>query len=143
MTAEGSPPRSLARRRSAVALTVFVGALAAAFLGHADRGHATFAGLEAPPCPMRAVLGERACPGCGLTRATVLAAHGDLRDAVAVHPAGPVVLVLCVLGALLHADVLRRGARGARHDAWRRRGRIVFVVALIAGAALRAAGVAG
>ena len=41
-------------------------------------------------CPIRLVLGVP-CPGCGMTRASRLLVHGDLRAALAMHP---LVLVL-------------------------------------------------
>ena len=41
------------------------------------------------------------CPGCGLTRAIVLAMHGDLSGSLYFHPLG----MLFVLGALLLAAV--------------------------------------
>ena len=36
-------------------------------------------------CPVRAALGIP-CPGCGMTRATHLLAHGDVRGALRMHP---------------------------------------------------------
>jgi hypothetical protein len=61
---------------------------------------ATFAGIfstivsfRLPFCPMASVLGVP-CPGCGLTRATLALAHGDLRHAHELHP---LVLVLAPL----------------------------------------------
>jgi hypothetical protein len=41
--------------------------------------------LGFPLCPMAAGLGVP-CPGCGLTRATLLLLHGDLRAALHTHP---------------------------------------------------------
>jgi hypothetical protein len=38
-----------------------------------------------PFCPMAGVLGIP-CPGCGLTRATLAAIHGDVRAALRLHP---------------------------------------------------------
>lgn len=37
------------------------------------------------------------CPGCGLTRSFVLAAHGELGQAFAVHPVGTLFFILLVL----------------------------------------------
>jgi hypothetical protein len=61
---------------------------------------ASFAGMFAgivlfrlPFCPMASVLGVP-CPGCGLTRATLALAHGDLLHALELHP---LVLVLAPL----------------------------------------------
>ncbi len=37
------------------------------------------------PCSVAAVL-HRPCPGCGLTRATMMMLHGDVRESLAMHP---------------------------------------------------------
>lgn len=55
-----------------------------------------FAGIVAfrlPFCPLASVFGVP-CPGCGLTRATLALAHGDLKHALELHP---LVLVLAPL----------------------------------------------
>lgn len=39
-------------------------------------------------CPFRALTGY-SCPGCGMTRASILVAHGDLAHAVEYHPFAP------------------------------------------------------
>jgi len=55
-----------------------------------------FAGIVAfrlPFCPLASVLGVP-CPGCGLTRATLALAHGELKHALELHP---LVLVLAPL----------------------------------------------
>jgi hypothetical protein len=52
-------------------------------------------------CPS-ALLLRIACPGCGMTRATLALASGRLADAIALHPAAPLAvpaLALC-LGAV-------------------------------------------
>jgi len=46
-----------------------------------------------PFCPLASVLGVP-CPGCGLTRATLALAHGELQHALELHP---LVLVLAPL----------------------------------------------
>ena len=49
---------------------------------------AIFVGIVAfrlPFCPLASVFGVP-CPGCGLTRATLALAHGDLKHALALHP---------------------------------------------------------
>ena len=65
-----------------------------------------FAGIVAlrlPFCPLASVLGVP-CPGCGLTRATLALAHGDLKHALELHP---LVLVLAPLfiGAMSSAAI--------------------------------------
>jgi hypothetical protein len=44
-------------------------------------------------CPFRWVTGFP-CPGCGLTRSVVAAAHGDLGQALAFHPLGLAILLV-------------------------------------------------
>ena len=47
-------------------------------------------------CPLRATTGIP-CPMCGMTRAVVAAAHGDIVDSLRFNPAGIVLLVLAVV----------------------------------------------
>src|SRR3954464_8848197 len=62
---------------------------------------AAIVGFRLPFCPLASVLGVP-CPGCGLTRATLALAHGDLKHALELHP---LVLVLAPLfiGAMISA----------------------------------------
>jgi hypothetical protein len=46
--------------------------------------------LRVPMCPVAIVTGHP-CPGCGLTRATLALLHGDLHEAMHLHPLAPVV----------------------------------------------------
>lgn len=46
-------------------------------------------------CPVRRLTGIP-CPGCGMTRAAVALAHGDLASAVAFHPLSPLVALAAV-----------------------------------------------
>jgi hypothetical protein len=59
---------------------------------------ATVLGLEGPACLVSTLLGEGACPSCGLTRSTALALHGQLGVALSVHGAGPLVALLALAG---------------------------------------------
>lgn len=52
--------------------------------------------LPAWQCPLLQVLGIP-CPGCGLTRATVVLFHGDWRGSIAFHAFAPVFLLALVL----------------------------------------------
>jgi len=46
----------------------------------------------AVPCAFHAVFGIR-CPFCGMTRATIALAHGDLAASFPAHPLAPLVLL--------------------------------------------------
>jgi hypothetical protein len=87
-------------QRSLIVLT-----LASIFLG--------IVAFRLPFCPLASVLGVP-CPGCGLTRATLALAQGDLKGALMLHP---LVLVLAPLfiGAVGSAAIgYVRGPRAAR-----------------------------
>jgi hypothetical protein len=58
------------------------------------------------PCAFHAVFGIR-CPFCGMTRATLALAHGDLGASLAAHPLAPLVL----LGTAWAVWLLFRGRR--------------------------------
>lgn len=97
-------------------------------------------GRQPTLCAVRAVTGVP-CPGCGLTRSFVAAAHGDLGAAFAFHPFGPVLLALCgvgLLSLLSWAVTGRAPIRGGAIDRLRPAGWAVLV-AWLAWAAVRAA----
>ncbi len=74
------------------------------------------AGRELPViCPSRLLFGVN-CPGCGMTRSVLLTLGGDLRGALAVNPAGPVLVAALILLAaqLLFAARLDEGETPAR-----------------------------
>src|SRR5437868_2566114 len=55
-----------------------------------------WAGLPAWPCPFAHAFGV-ACPGCGLSRATIALVRGDWRTALALHAYAPLLLLALVL----------------------------------------------
>lgn len=57
----------------------------ALILAAAGAGIALIIGYGIPVCPSATILGIP-CPGCGLTRATLAALHGDLELALRFHP---------------------------------------------------------
>ena len=67
-----------------------------------------------PRCPMLFLTGIE-CPFCGMTRASVALARGDVQSALAYHPIAPLVLagVLFLLAviALGRTNALLRGQR--------------------------------
>ncbi len=95
--------------------------------GVARRGAVAFALLAAalllalsgtPLCPTALVLGVP-CPGCGLTRATLALAHGDLRAALGFHPLAPLLvpLLAVVFGKAL-VDYVRGTPPAPPERAW-------------------------
>ncbi|MEI9936792.1 MAG: DUF2752 domain-containing protein [Pseudomonadota bacterium] len=81
---------------------------------------ATIAGVFAaivhfrvPFCPLASVLGVP-CPGCGLTRATLALAHGDLKHALELHPLVLVLAPLFIWAVSNAALGYVRGPRRAR-----------------------------
>jgi hypothetical protein len=67
-------------------------------------------------CPIAIVTGHP-CPGCGLSRATFALLHGDLHEAMRLHPLAPLVSPLfggfLAYGALAYVVVGRwPGTRG-------------------------------
>lgn len=86
---------------------LIVAAIAAAALG-------VFA-LHVPTCPMAAMFGVP-CPGCGLTRATVAALHGDFHRAFALHPLVFVITPLYagMLAWIAHDFIVGRAVGGVQ-----------------------------
>lgn len=96
---ESSPGRTAKDARSRRRVSIAVLALVALTPPGAVEGGPVL-------CPVRRATG-RPCPGCGLTRALVHLAHGDLRAAVRYHPMGPVLGLLLIAWACsgeAHAD---------------------------------------
>jgi hypothetical protein len=71
-------------------------------------GHGTHTQLGLPPCLSMEWLGMP-CPGCGVTTATALAAHGRLVDAFRNQPLGLVAAALLALYPLWAIVQLARG----------------------------------
>ena len=78
-----------------VAVTV----VAAVLTPHPD-GHGTHRQLGFPPCPSVLLL-NRPCPGCGLTTSWTATVHGQLSQAIAAHPLGPILYIGFTVSALL------------------------------------------
>lgn len=90
--------------------------------------------FDVPLCPF-AIITRHPCPGCGLTRATLALAHGQLGEALHFHPLAPVMSPL-VLGAFaLNAwSYVTRGRWAASETAqgkWITRVGLVLVVAML------------
>ncbi len=68
----------------------------AAFMKVTDPQHVAIAGFQLPPSCGFQSLFNLDCPGCGLTRCFISAAHGELGQAWAFHPAGLMLFALIV-----------------------------------------------
>ena len=58
-----------------------------------------FIGLPGWQCPFFHALGLP-CPGCGMTRATLFLAHGELREAMVMHAFAPLVVIALAIISL-------------------------------------------
>lgn len=100
---------------------------------------------DMPLCPSRALIGVP-CPGCGLTRATFAAAHGDFHGMVHLHPLAPLLTPLLIFSVvrtvLVHSRAIRR-------DRWDILGKLsnrwwgVFALLIVGLWAARLAGLLG
>ena len=91
-----------------------------------------FAGNQ--PCTIAATL-HRPCPGCGLTRATLLFLHGDVRASLAMHPLA--LPVLASWAALALATLVATWRSGAPWDFYRARaGRAIVILTSVVYVAL-------
>lgn len=68
-------------------------------------GGSRIAGL--PPLCLFQRLWEIPCPGCGITRSVVCAAHGNWADAVQFHPLGPGVFAALLVVSVTRLSGLR------------------------------------
>ncbi len=85
-------------------------------------------GIPGWPCPILQSLGIP-CPGCGLTRATFLLLHGDLRASLRYHAFAPIFLLgLTVIGAAALLPDNTRRPFIEKLIAWERRTGIVFIL---------------
>ncbi|MCA8977450.1 MAG: DUF2752 domain-containing protein [Planctomycetes bacterium] len=139
MAAPEETPAAI-RRNALLAMVAPTAVLVLAATATASRQAATWFGMRGPICPLGHLLGEHACPGCGLTRGTSMAVQGHWHDAWAVNPGGFVVAALCVAAILLHADVWRRARVLDGHLRLRSLGRWFFLVGILLAWALRASG---
>jgi len=91
--------------------------------------------LELPPaCTFRALF-DLPCPGCGLTRSLVAAAHGDLADSWTFHRLGALTLLYILLQAGYRLGMLTTPSRTVRlfGDGGRLNRGIIALAALFGG----------
>ncbi|MCR9245239.1 MAG: DUF2752 domain-containing protein [bacterium] len=120
-----------ARRAALGNMIMPAGVLVLAATARASTEAATWFGIRGPHCPLGAVLGECACPGCGLTRSTAMVVQGRFGEALELNVGGFVVAGLSAAALVLHADVLRRGRVLFGHLRLRETGRWVFVAGVL------------
>lgn len=110
----GETVSGLSRERLQTGLTgvALLASLAVARgLAQATPAAVHFAGRELPVvCPSRLLFGVN-CPGCGMTRSVLLTLGGDLRGALFVNPAGP-VLVAALIALAAQLILLARAPEG-------------------------------
>jgi hypothetical protein len=86
------------------------------------------------PCSIAAVL-HRPCPGCGLTRATMLMLHGDVGASLRMHPlAVPILLCWGVVAVATLLATWREGVPWLFHRS--RVGKLAVVITGVAYVAL-------
>lgn len=130
--ATASPPPARSPRRGAVVaigLALLPWAVGAGL--QADEERATLFGWGAPLCPSRALVPDVGCPGCGLTRATTLAAHGDWRRATRLHAGWVAVALASCLTLVGMLPVLARGTGLARAGRRIQRGMVGLALGLV------------
>ena len=90
-------------------LAICLGVVTVGLLVEVSPERAHLRGVEGPFCLVRGLLGDHACPGCGLTRATALVLQGHCSAAAALHEGGFLVALLAVAGIIVQLDQLSRG----------------------------------
>ncbi|MEM8882758.1 MAG: DUF2752 domain-containing protein [Planctomycetota bacterium] len=121
------------RRRAFVSAAVLGVLLMAALAMRATPEEASLAGVEGPSCALRMLFGEHSCPGCGLTRATALAAQGEAAAAWRTHPAGLLVVALLAAGLLVQLSIAVAGRSGGRHAFLIKAGRLALFAGVLGG----------
>jgi len=80
-------------------------------------------------CPLRLVTGLP-CPGCGLVRAFVATAHGDLHDAFALNAFGPIAwAALAIFVAWYGAELVARRSLGFQRSLAKARSGLILLAA--------------
>ncbi|MCA9003279.1 MAG: DUF2752 domain-containing protein [Planctomycetes bacterium] len=125
------------RRGSAAALIVFLGVLALGLSLNATVDGATLGGVEGPDCLIRSFAGERACPGCGLTRSLSLILHGHFFEAWTVNAGGFFLVGVLAFWSYLHSWMFVRGERTLSAVRWLTHSRRFLLLGVILGWVLR------
>lgn len=105
-------------------------------------GTAIFVFAPIPLCPMRVYL-HVPCPGCGATRATLMALRGDLAASLQMHPLAIPAVLLVVPTLLAIARSILEGNPGKPLPLVMRRAWTLLVAALFAIWVLRFFGMFG
>ncbi len=90
--------------------------------------------LEVVVCPMAVITGIP-CPGCGMTRATLHALHGDFAASFRFHPLAMIIVPLLAIYASAHAvSYIRHGVSKVDsivNGKWIDRGLILLLLTLL------------
>jgi hypothetical protein len=86
--------------------------------------------LPVPICPVRLRL-HQPCPGCGVSRAIVLAIEGHFRESIAMHPLALVAVALMVPSFVVIVRTQRSDGMVPDFPRWLRRLWTAFVTLLI------------
>jgi hypothetical protein len=118
-----------------VVLIICIAMLAAAFIitPAKNGGTLSLVGFAMPPTCATKMTTGLSCPGCGLTRSWVAAAHGRFQESLSYHNLGWVIMLYTALQLLRHAlwlvvPTLRK--RLERPGRWLDRGLVVLLIGL-------------
>ena len=125
------------RRHALLVLGVLLGLLALGRAIRVEAGEAQLAGWSGPGCLVSDHLGENACPGCGLTRASALTLQGDWRGAMDFHLGGIVLVGVFLFWAGLYAWMAWQGRLTTSMRRAVRLGRYVLILGVGIGWYLR------
>ena len=130
-------PTSEVRRNSAATLVVLMGILALGSVLQVSAGGASLGSIAGPECLLRNLVGERSCPGCGLTRASSLVLHGEFSRAWAVNVGGFFLVGTLGLWSMIHLWIMATGRRTTASIRWLTVSRRILLFGVILGWILR------
>ncbi len=100
-------------------------------------GEARLGALSGPECQISRLVGDHACPGCGLTRSSALVLKGDFLSAFSVNAGGFFLVGVLVLWSLVHSWIVIRGHKSTTSIRWLVTGRRILLFGVILGWVMR------